>query len=117
MKYRHYAPKAPLYLLDGDTNECIDYIKSDNGNNIAIICYSEDIELLKSDLPDCDFYEFGSRVDEEKQAQLLFSILRDADKKKYDKIYAPLPEKSGVGLALYNRMIRAAAHQIIRLGR
>ena len=35
----------------------------------------------------------------------------------YDKIYAPLPEKSGVGLALYNRMIRAAAHQIIRLGR
>jgi L-threonylcarbamoyladenylate synthase len=117
MKYRHYAPKAPLYLLDGDTNECIDYIKSDNGNNIAIICYSEDIELLKSDLPECEFYEFGSRVDEEKQAQLLFSILRDADKKNYDKIYAPLPDKSGVGLALYNRMIRAAAHQIIRLGR
>ncbi len=117
MKYRHYAPKAPLYLLDGDCGSCIDYIKGEKSESIAIICYSEDIELFKTSLPDCDFYEFGSRVDEQKQAHLLFSILRNADKKNYDKIYAPLPEKSGVGLALYNRMIRAAAHQIIRLGR
>ena len=42
-------------------------------------------------------------------------ILRDTDKHSFSAIYAPLPKASGMGLALYNRMIRAAAHKIIRL--
>lgn len=117
MKYKHYAPKAPLYLLDGECESCIDYIKKDGAGSIAVICYNEDADLFIKELPCCDLYNFGSKIDEQRQAYLLFSILRDADKKNYDKIYAPLPDKSGVGLALYNRMIRAAAHQIIRLGR
>lgn len=117
MKYRHYAPKAPLYLLDGDANDALSYISAKKQGRVAIICYSENIELFKRNLGDCDLYDFGSRLDEARQAYLLFSILRDTDKKQYDTIYAPLPEKSGVGLALYNRMIRAAAHQIITLGR
>ena len=60
-------------------------------------------------------YKFGARGDEAAQAHLLFKLLRDADKENYDVIYAPLPEMTGIGLALYNRMIRAAAHNIIRL--
>ena len=117
MKYKHYAPKAPLYLLCGSTQDMLSYIGRKKEGRVAIICYSEDIEIYKSNLPDCDLYEFGNRLDEMRQAYLLFSILRDTDKKSYDSIYAPLPEQSGVGLALYNRMIRAAAHQIITLGR
>jgi L-threonylcarbamoyladenylate synthase len=117
MKYKHYAPKAPLYLVDGSTNDIIEYIKDKKQGRVALICYSEDISVLKEHLPECDVFEFGNRSDEIRQAYLLFSILRDTDKKNYDAIYAPLPETSGVGLALYNRMIRAAAHQIIRLGR
>ena len=117
MKYKHYAPKAPLYLVDGNANDIIEYIKDKNQGRVALICYSEDISVLKEHLPECDVFEFGNRSDEIRQAYLLFSILRDTDKKNYDAIYAPLPETSGVGLALYNRMIRAAAHQIIRLGR
>lgn len=117
MKYKHYAPKAPLYLLDGGEEDAIKHIAEKNEDRVALICYSEDIPSFRKQFPDYDIYEFGSRSDEIRQAYLLFSILRDTDKKSYDAIYAPLPEQSGVGLALYNRMIRAAAHQIIKLGR
>lgn len=117
MKYRHYAPEAPLYLLDGTEEDCIEYITRSREDKIAVICYTEDLDMYKDKLPRCDFYEFGNRHRDDIQARLLFSLLRDIDKKKYDVIYAPLPEKSGMGLALYNRMIRAAAHQIIKFGR
>ena len=56
---------------------------------------------------------FSSCSDGKTQVQRI--ILRDADGRNFDAIYAPLPEQRGIGLALYNRMIRAAAHHIIRL--
>ncbi len=115
MKYRHYAPKAPVILIDGDIDAKIRYITEEGFENAALICYSEDVAKLKPALPRLDLYEFGSRLDEAAQAHALFSLLRELDKKNYEKIYAPLPKTSGIGLALYNRMIRAAAHRIIKL--
>ena len=49
------------------------------------------------------------------QARVLFTALREADNYGVDVIYAHLPSKSGIGLALYNRMIRAAAHTVIKV--
>lgn len=115
MKYRHYAPTAPLELIDGEVNSAIKYIENDGIQNIALICYDEDFEFLSRKFPNAHCYSFGKRGDEKAQAHLLFSILRDADKENFDKIYAPLPSTNGVGLALYNRMIRAAAHKIVKL--
>ncbi len=115
MKYRHYAPKAPVVLLDGGISEKIKYILSDLMENIAVFAYSDEIEKLKNSLPNAVIYDFGAREDLVLQAHNLFSLLREADKKNFTKIYAPLPHKEGLGLALYNRMIRAAAHKIIRL--
>ena len=115
MKYKHYAPKAQLILLDGTPEQYADYIANENGESIAVICYDEEVETLSAKIPCADFYKFGKRSDELAQAHALFRVLRDTDKKSYTKIYAPLPSKSGIGLALYNRMIRAAAHKIIRL--
>lgn len=115
MKYRHYATKAPIALLDGDFDATVGYIKSQAKENIAIICYNDDSEDMARSLPEADIYLLGSKDDPEEQAHHLFSILRDADKHNYDMIYAPLPSKDGVGLALYNRMIRAAAHTVINL--
>lgn len=117
MKYKHYAPKAPLFLISGNSFDAINYIRNNICGRVAVVCYSEDIDLYRKNIPECDVFEFGNRADETRQAYLLFSILRETDKNNYDVIYAPLPEQSGVGLALYNRMIRAAAHQIITLGR
>ena len=115
MKYRHYAPGAPLVLLDGDLNEVIEYINSEKLTNVAVLCYADDEESIRSSLSDADIYILGSRDNIGEQAQHLFSILRQTDKHNYSKIYAPLPQKDGLGLALYNRLIRAAAHTIINL--
>ena len=115
MKYRHYAPSAPLILLDGGVDEWCNYITSEGKGSIAIIAYDEMLPYLKSKIPNAYYYSFGGERDEAKQAHDLFEILRDADKRNFSAIFAPLPGKEGISLALYNRMIRAAAHKIIRL--
>ncbi len=115
MKYRHYAPKAPVLLVNGEIDDLISYLKPLAEEKSAVICYEEDKVALSSALPTLDLYSMGKRDDEASHAHNLFRILREADKHNYDKIYAPLPKASGIGLALYNRMIRAAAHRIIKL--
>ncbi len=57
----------------------------------------------------------GTTSDIKEQIKNLFALLREADTLGADIIYAHLPKKSGLELALYNRMIRAAAHHIINL--
>lgn len=117
MKYRHYAPRSPLVLLDGELEDRIEYISGENLSHTAVLAYSEELSLLSSRLPSVKLYDLGSISDEYTQAHRLFYILREADKCDFTKIYAPLPDTAGVGLALYNRMIRAAAHTIINLRR
>ena len=115
MKYRHYAPKASVVLLDGSIESGVEYIANQKEKNVAILCYSDDVEYVKRSLSEAVIYEFGLKADLNTQAHTLFAILREADKCDYSTIYAPLPEKNGMGLALYNRMIRAAAHKIIKV--
>lgn len=115
MKYKHYAPKSDVILLDADTSSVIEYIKNSNKGKIALISYREDVEILKNSLPDAFIYDFGNKSDEIGQAHELFFILRDIDKKSFDTVYAPLPKKEGISLAIYNRIVRAAAHKIIKL--
>ncbi len=114
MKYRHYAPSAPLYLFDGDRASLLRYINEHNFGKIALILYSEDIEYFSLALPEAVVFDFGNRGDKVSQAHSLFDLLRLVDVEDFDNIFAPLPDKNGIGLALYNRLIRAAAHQIIK---
>lgn len=113
MKYRHYAPKAPLYLLDGPLDACVAHVKAAQGR-VAVLCYTEDHEAFAF-LPSDRVYIFGGRQDLAEQAHRLFTELREMDKRDFDEIYAPLPPTGGIGMALYNRMIRAAAHRILHL--
>ncbi len=115
MKYRHYAPKAPLTLLDGDKESVSSYISKRGEGKIAIIAYEDDLQYFKNEISYAFCYSFGKKENEKEQAHNLFNILREADKENFEQIYAPLPRKYGVGLALYNRMIRAAAHKIVKL--
>ena len=115
MKYRHYAPTSPLVLLDGELTDVVAYIKGESLNKTAILCYTDDKDKVAEELPEADLFILGARDNINEQAHQLFAILREADGVNYDKIYAPLPSKEGVGLALYNRMIRAAAHTVINL--
>ena len=112
MKYKHYAPKADFVLLDGSETDVTSFLMNAAKNeNCAILAYSEEISLLATE----KIIDVGARDDLQTQAKRLFSALRDADKLDVDKIYAHLPTKDGLGLALYNRMIRAAAHTVLKI--
>ena len=100
MKYRHYAPTAPMVLLDGDTPKIIQYIRGNAKGRVAIIAYHDEIHLYRETLPEAALYDFGKENNEEEQAHSLFFILREADKENYDIIYAPMPKKEGGGSLL-----------------
>lgn len=112
MKYRHYAPTAPLVLLDGANETVLNFLKEEQKQkNCAILCYEEEQLHLKNQNLIC----VGKENDLEEQAKHLFHALRQADNTNAEIIYAHLPPMEGIGLALYNRMIRAAAHTILKL--
>lgn len=109
MKYRHYAPNSPLVLVSGDDGDKLAFFKKAAENeNCAILCYDEEIPFLSG----AKTISIGRRDDQAHHAKVIFTSLRDADALGADVIYGHLPKKDGIGLALYNRMIRAAAHTI-----
>lgn len=112
MKYRHYAPNAPLVLLDGSEEAVLRFLKDrQTEKSCAILCYDEEApQLLQKNL-----FCVGARNDLETQAKRLFHALRKADRTDAEIIYAHLPPMDGLGLALYNRMIRAAAHTVQKI--
>ena len=110
--YRHYAPTTPLVLLDGDPASVLAFLqKEQRERSCAILCYLEEIPHLK----DTNLFPVGGKDDPATQAHTLFSLLREADRAGTEIMYAHLPDTSGLGLALYNRMIRAAAHTILKV--
>ena len=112
MKYRHYAPDSELILLDGDGERVLEFLISEQKERAcAVICYDEELPYLNAELSIC----IGKRNDLEMQARRLFSALREADGLGAPTIYCHLPEKNGLGLALYNRLIRAAAHTVKKI--
>lgn len=112
MMYKHYAPTIPLVLLDGDPADVLAFLQREQAErSCAILCYLEEVPHLKDE----NLFPIGGKDDLTTQAHALFSLLREADKTGASVMYAHLPGKSGLGLALYNRMIRAAAHTILKV--
>jgi L-threonylcarbamoyladenylate synthase len=109
MKYKHYAPSAPIVLLDGTAEDVLHFLQiKQQEENCAILCYDEETPYLSAD----HLLPVGARDDLGVQAHRLFDALRRTEEMKVDIIYGHLPPMDGIGLALYNRMIRAAAHTI-----
>jgi len=109
MKYRHYAPNSPLVLISGSEEDSLSFlINAQKNENCAILCYEEEMPMLGGGR----VISVGARSDLGRQAKVLFSSLRMADRSGADIIYGHLPPMDGLGLALYNRLIRAAAHTI-----
>ncbi len=110
MKYRHYAPEAEVKILVGTEEQILAYLE--DKAEFAVICFDDDRELIKLDAS----YSLGESVDFNSQAAKLFACLRELDKNKNIKhIYARMPEKNGVGLAVYNRLVKAAGFNIVTL--
>jgi L-threonylcarbamoyladenylate synthase len=114
MLYRHYAPKASLALLDGDFSKRLEFMREKSRDpQVALICSEEIADAIGK--CEAEIFTNGKEEDYVSQAHGLFSALRRADESRAERIYAAMPLKSGMGLALYNRLIRAASYNIIKL--
>ncbi|MBQ8213773.1 MAG: threonylcarbamoyl-AMP synthase, partial [Clostridia bacterium] len=93
MKYRHYAPTAPVVLLDGDANAVLRFLQAEQSTKqCAVLCYDEETPFLE----ERDLFPIGARDDLKSQAKRLFSALREADHTDAEIIYAHLPPLDGL---------------------
>ncbi len=106
MKYKHYAPKADVVLVDASPYGFTDYANSQEGCHA--LCFNEDTWRLK-----VPHLSYGSRYNGEAQAHELFSALMRLDEMGAKRVLAHMPSKRGVGLAVYNRLIRAAGFRTV----
>jgi len=108
MKYKHYAPNSKCILVYSKENvsEKIEEIAK-KYNNPLVVCKSENIQKLKK-LKTIDMGESLEEI-----SQNIFAILRKVDKYNPDIVIIEGVEKTGLGLAIMNRLIRACEYQYI----
>lgn len=117
MKYRHYAPRGELTVVEGSPEGVIEYInrrtaeEREQGERTGVICASESSAHYTADVMKC----LGSRRDEEGIARTLFTVLRELDDEGVTKIYAESFETPGLGQAIMNRLLKAAGHRVVRV--
>ena len=109
MKYKHYAPKIKVVIIKADKEKYIEYISSQN-KNVAALCFEDETE--KMSVP---YVTYGKSFDSSSQAKRLFDALRELDKTGAEIAYAHCPSEEGVGLAVYNRLLRSAGFEVIEL--
>ena len=107
MKYKHYAPKAEVSIVCGNSGEFNNFcMKNASADDVLMVFDESDAAGLKNRL-----LVLGKS--DEEQAQRLFDALRELDEMGAKKVYSRCPNKTGVGLAVYNRLLRAAAFRVI----
>ncbi len=111
MMYRHYAPEAPLVLLRGEEEAFLAYLRdcAARGERFGLLCY-EDETTVSTGASHC--ISLGKRDCPGEQARRLFSGLRAFDEYEVDVIYAHMPSREGIGLAVFNRLMKAAGYEI-----
>lgn len=112
MKYKHYSPNAEIFLIDSNSEQYVEFInKLKDTSDVFALCYNDDTENIKG----VPCISFGERHCLQSQASGLFSALRQLDEAGAKTAYAPLPAEEGVGLAVRNRLLRAAAFNVIHI--
>ena len=117
MKYRHYAPKGELVIVEGETQEVLAYInkackeQSEQGYKTGIIGTQESVEFYKADSVKCA----GSRADADAIARQLYTFLREFDDEGIEYMYSEAFDVGEKGQAIMNRLLKAAGHKIIKL--
>ena len=115
MRYRHYAPKAELTMVEGQETMVVDEInrytkeQMSSGKKVGIIATEE----TKDRYPAGEVVSIGSRKDEAEVARHLYQVLRQFDEWKVDVIYSESFPTAGVGQAIMNRLLKAAGHKKI----
>ena len=111
MKYRHYAPKAPVTVVCGDPQKTAEYIKWHVGNADGVLCFDE----YRACFPRCVVECIGAQTDLAGQAREVFDRLRAFDDADVQRIWAQCPSEEGLGLAIANRIKKAAGFAVVQL--
>ena len=111
MRYRHYSPDGQVTLVTGKEERVVAALKllyaqaEANAHRSCVLCFTEHVAALA----DCHPHDLGSRDDPAAVARRLFDILRRLDEERMDVIFSEVVPPEGVGLAVMNRLGRAAA--------
>ncbi len=115
MKYRHYAPKGELTIVEGAPETVVAYINeqaaadADKGETIGVIATQESVGQYLTGSVKC----VGSRLDEDSIAKNLYTFLREFDDEGVTRIYSESFVSDGFGQAIMNRLLKAAGHKVI----
>ncbi len=117
MKYKHYAPKADLTLVEGNTKAVVSAInkmteeKLEAGYRVGVICTDETSDLYPGGI----VRSIGNRLKEESVAHNLYAVLREFDDLDADYIFSESFSRSHLGQAIMNRLTKAAGYHIIKV--
>lgn len=117
MKYRHYAPKGELVIVEGEPERVISYINRQaaadekNGEKTGVIGTRELCGRYRADFVQC----IGGRQEEADIARNLYAILRRFDEEGVTRIYSESFPAKGLGQAIMNRLLKAAGHHVERV--
>jgi L-threonylcarbamoyladenylate synthase len=109
MKYRHYAPKAPVTVVTGSRAESARYLRANVPDGAGLILFDECAPLFPNHVVRC----IGPAGDKAEQARRVFDALRAFDDTDVREIYAQCPDSKGLGLAVGNRLRKAAGFHTI----
>lgn len=108
VKYKHYSPKAEIIIIETDDERALaDFLNSKKQENVYGVIFGNEQGIEINTL------SYGATAEE--QAHNLFALLRHTDELGVKTAYVRCPEKSGVGTAVYNRLLRAAAFNVIKI--
>ena len=111
MKYRHYAPKAPVTVVKGDAAATAAYIQARLKAGEGVVCFDEFAGLYAGHQVE----RLGPADDKAAQARNVFDALRAFDGTGVTAIWSQCPDEAGLGLAVSNRLGKAAGFHIIDL--
>lgn len=117
MKYRHYAPKGELTIVDGEKDCVVEYIntqalqKKNDNKKTGVIGTNTSISQYQADV--CR--SVGNRNDEAEIARELYRVLREMDDENVEIIYAESFGTVGLGQAIMNRLLKAAGHRVVHV--
>ena len=115
MRYKHYAPKGVVTLVDGPEERTVPLLRrlcqeqKQAGKKACVLCFTEHLEALAG----CDPHDIGSASSPGEIAHRLFEILRRLDEEGMEVIFSEVIPPEGVGLAVMNRLGRAAAFRTL----
>ena len=106
MKYAHYAPNAPVYLIKSDIHSVNKAVKEiqEKGQTVALLA-PDSFKIASSNW----FFSFGDSTNLENSAKVLYAHLRACDETPADIILVTVPDSSGVGAAIINRLEKASS--------